>query len=102
MDDDDDTEHEDDDSTLSFSVYVETDNGKAYQGVEVIVTYPMSVQSEYTDDTGHAYFERPARGLTYSYVIGTIYVHGSDGERKVGEYLIEDGAGYSFVYEGGS
>lgn len=74
--------------SISFSVYVVDSNDDPVVGKRVVVDWSIlrGQLEEFTDDSGHAWFESPGDEGE-----GTIYV---DGENQ-GEYHIEDGDGYT-------
>ena len=73
---------------IQFSVYVVDNEGDPVTGKKVTVHWSIwrGYLKEFTDNTGHAWFDSPGNAGN-----GTIYVNGEN----QGEYRIEDGDGFT-------
>jgi hypothetical protein len=73
---------------IQFNVYVVDEDGNPVVGKRVTVHWSIwrGHLEEFTDDSGHAWFDSPGEAGT-----GTIYVNGEN----QGEHWIEDGDGFT-------
>jgi hypothetical protein len=73
---------------IQFSVYVVDKEGEPVVGMQVTIHWSVwrGQLEEYTDDTGHAWFDSPGDAGD-----GTIYINGEN----QGEHYIDDGDAFT-------